>query len=62
MDKDGQPDPNTWVHQPDVLDEVLRAGYCDSPPFTPPKASYPPLAVAHDLLICQSPSTGFILS
>ena len=52
MDKDGQPDPNTWVHQPDVLDEVLRAGYCDSPPFTPPKVVYPP---------CRSSTTGYVV-
>jgi hypothetical protein len=43
MDKDGQPDGASWIHMPDILDDVLRRGYCDSPPFHPPKVRPLPL-------------------
>ena len=29
----GVPDMVSWLHETDLLDDVLRRGYCDSPPF-----------------------------
>ena len=35
----GVPDMLSWLHQTDLLDDVLRRGYCDSPPFDIPSPS-----------------------